>query len=80
MALRPGPGEQEEVCLCPGGFKKGLLGPGPGAWEGRPAPGCFLRFPFGLRPRLHTCCVPIILGGWQLSLLGHLSQPQRTTP
>ena len=28
-------------------------------------------------PRLCTCCVPIILGSWQLSLLGHLTQPPR---
>lgn len=66
------------MCLCLGGSEKRLLGTGPMAWEGCPTPSCFLRFPFGLRPRLCTCCVPIILGGWQLSLLGHLSQPQRT--
>lgn len=80
MALRPRPGEQEqeEVCLGLRGSEKGLLGAGPRAWEAHPTRGCFLRFPFGLHPRLCTCCVPIILGGWQLSLLGHLSQPLRT--
>lgn len=67
------------MCLCLAGSEKGLLGAGPRVWEGRPTPGCFLRFPFSFHPRLCTCCVPIILGGWQLSLLGHLSQPQRTS-
>lgn len=60
------------------GLRKGPLGTGLVAWEGCPTSSCFLRSPFSLRPRLCTCCVPIILGGWQLSLLGHLSQPQRT--
>lgn len=65
--------------MCLGGAEKGLPGTGPRGWEGRPSPGRFLRFSFSFRPRLCTCCVPIILGGWQLSLLGHLSQLQRTS-